>query len=356
METNNTHEFTWNRTISILKILKYILKIIKWGIFALLGFTLTVFIYFEINEIPIYNPKVAYKFITGKTNYKQYENLAEKLGYKKTDKLLILHADDIGLSKSVNQASFKALKEGLVNSGSIMMPCDFINEVGEFAINNPNIDLGLHLTVTSEWRDYKWGGVANSNVISSMLDKKGNLFENKKKFTLNASPNDLKKELQAQIDLAKSIGIKPTHIDSHEGALFFDQSIFKTYLDIGEENQLPVFVPKEVAVHFDKTFPKPENVVIVENMYMALPNLEFKDWSDYYVNVIKNLKPGLNEIIVHLGYDDKEMQQITIEHPNYGSKWRNLDMDVVSSESFKQAIEKNNIKLVTWREIQKVIY
>ena len=170
------------------------------------------------------------------------------------------------------------------------------------------------------------------------------------------SLDDLKKELQAQIDLAKSIGIKPTHIDSHEGALFFDQSIFKTYLDIGEENQLPVFVPKEVAVHFDKSFPKPENVVIVENMYMALPNLEFKDWSDYYVNVIENLKPGLNEIIVHLGYDDKEMQQITIEHPNYGSKWRNLDMDVVSSESFKQAIEKNNIKLVTWREIQKVIY
>ena len=119
-----------------------------------------------MNEIPIYNPKVAYKFILGKTNYTQYENLAEKLGYLKTDKLLILHADDLGLSKSVNQASFKALKEGLVNSGSVMMPCDFISDVGNFAINNPEIDLGLHLTVTSEWRDYKWDGVAKSNLIS----------------------------------------------------------------------------------------------------------------------------------------------------------------------------------------------
>ena len=129
---------------------------------------------------------------------------------------MILHAYDLGLSKSVNQASFKALKEGLVNSGSVMMPCDFISDVGNFAVNNPEIDLGLHLTVTSEWRDYKWDGVAKSNLISSMIDKKGNLFENKKKFTLNASTKDLKKELQAQIDLAKSIGIKPTHIDSHE--------------------------------------------------------------------------------------------------------------------------------------------
>ncbi|MDC0554970.1 polysaccharide deacetylase family protein, partial [Flavobacteriaceae bacterium] len=254
-----------------------------------------------MNEIPIYNPKVAYKFILGKTNYTQYENLAEKLGYLKTDKLLILHADDLGLSKSVNQASFKALKEGLVNSGSVMMPCDFISDVGNFAVNNPEIDLGLHLTVTSEWRDYKWDGVAKSNLISSMIDKKGNLFENKKKFTLNASAKDLKKELQAQIDLAKSIGIKPTHIDSHEGALFFDQNIFKTYLEVGEENQLPVFVPSDVAVHFDKSFPKPENVVIVENFHMALPSLEFKDWNNYYINIIENLKPGLSEIIVHLG-------------------------------------------------------
>jgi hypothetical protein len=69
-----------------------------------------------------------------------------------------------------------------------------------------------------------------------------------------------------------------------------------------------------------------------------------------------NLGPGLNEIIVHLGYDDKEMQNITVDHPNYGSKWRNLDLDVISSQEFRKAIEDNNIKLVTWREIQNIIY
>lgn len=339
-----------------MKVYKVIIKFLKWSTIAFVALILSVFIYFEINEIPIYNIKVAYKFITGVSDYNQYEGLAEKLGYSENDKLLIIHADDIGLSKSVNNASFEALKNGLVNSGSVMMPCNYILDVGQFAVENPEIDLGLHLTVTSEWRDYKWGGVSNSSNIPSLIDKKGHLFENKKKFTLNANPVDLKKELQAQIDLAKSIGIKPSHIDSHEGALFFDQDLFKAYLEVGEENKLPVFVPKLVAVHFDKSFPKPKNVVIVDNMYMALPDLEFSQWNDYYINILNNLGPGLNEIIVHLGFDDKEMQDITVDHPNYGSKWRSLDLEVISSQEFKKAIEDNNIKLVTWREIQNIIY
>ena len=119
---------------------------------------------------------------------------------------------------------------------------------------------------------------------------------------------------------------------------------------------MPVFVPKLVAAHFDKNFPKPKNVVVVENFYMASPDIKFSDWENYYTNILNNVKPGLSEIIVHLGFDDKEMQDITVEHPNFGSKWRNLDYEVVKSEKFQHALENNNIKLVTWREIQNIIY
>jgi hypothetical protein len=89
---------------------------------------------------------------------------------------------------------------------------------------------------------------------------------------------------------------------------------------------------------------------------MASPDLKFSEWENYYLNILKNLKPGISELIVHLGYDDKEMQEITIEHPNFGSKWRNLDMEIVSSEKFRKALVDNNIKLVTWKEIQNVLY
>ena len=339
-----------------MKIIKLLIRLLKWSFISICLLFLLIFGYFEYEEIPIYNLKVAAKFISGKTNYKPYEGLAEKLGYSKDDKLLIIHADDIGLSNSVNQASFKALKNGYVNSGSIMMPCDYISDVGEFAIENPSIDLGLHLTVTSEWRDYKWNGVLQPNETPSLINKKGELSENIKKFVLKAEPLELKNELQAQIDLSKSIGINPTHIDSHEGALFYDQDLFKVYLEIGEKNKLPVFVPKMVAVHFDENFPKPENVVVIENFYMARKGIEFDEWESFYLDILNNLNPGLSQLIVHLGYDNDEMKSISVDHPNFGSKWRNLDYDIVSSNSFQEALKRNNIQLVTWKEIQNIIY
>tara|TARA_B100000795_G_scaffold113170_1_gene83876 strand:- start:3015 stop:4034 length:1020 start_codon:yes stop_codon:yes gene_type:complete len=339
-----------------LKIKSLLIRLLKLTLISVTLVFLLIFGYFEYEGIPIYDLKVASKFILGKTNYQNYEGLVEKLGYSKNDKLLIIHADDIGLSNSVNKASFEALKNGYVNSGSIMMPCDYISDVGEFAIENPDIDFGLHLTVTSEWRDYKWNGVLQPNDTPSLINKKGELFKNIKKFVLNAEPLELKRELQAQIDLSKSIGIKPTHIDSHEGALFYDEDLFKVYLEIGEENKLPVFVPKLVAVHFDENFPKPENVVVIENFYMARKGIEFDEWESFYLDILNNLNPGLSQLIVHLGYDNDEMKSISVDHPNFGSKWRNLDYDIVSSNSFQEALKRNNIQLVTWKEIQNIIY
>ncbi|KRO90132.1 MAG: hypothetical protein ABR90_06495 [Cryomorphaceae bacterium BACL29 MAG-121220-bin8] len=339
-----------------MKFKNILIRILKLTLISVTLLFLLIFGYFEYEEIPIYNIKVATKFILGKTSYKPYEGLAEKLGFSKDDKLLIIHADDIGLSNSVNKASFKALKNGYVSSGSIMMPCDYISDVGQFAIENPSIDLGLHLTVTSEWRDYKWNGVLQPNKTPSLINKKGELFKNKKKFVLNADPLELKSELQAQVDLSKSIGIKPTHIDSHEGALFYDENLFKIYLEIGEENKLPVFVPKMVAVHFDKNFPKPKNVVVIENFYMAQKGLEYDKWETFYLDILNNLNPGLSQLIVHLGYDDDEMKSISVDHPDFGSKWRNLDYNIVSSDNFQEALKRNNIQLVSWKEIQSAIY
>ena len=339
-----------------MKIKSLLIRLLKLTLISVTLVFLLIFGYFEYEGIPIYDLKVASKFILGKTNYQNYEGLVKKLGYSKNDKLLIIHADDIGLSNSVNKASFEALKNGYVNSGSIMMPCDYISDVGEFAIENPDIDFGLHLTVTSEWRDYKWNGVLQPIHTPSLINKKGELFKNIKKFVLNAEPLELKRELQAQIDLSKSIGIKPTHIDSHEGALFYDEDLFKVYLEIGEENKLPVFVPKLVAVHFDENFPKPENVVVIENFYMARKGIEFDEWESFYLDILNNLNPGLSQLIVHLGYDNDEMKSISVDHPNFGSKWRNLDYDIVSSNSFQEALKRNNIQLVTWKEIQNIIY
>jgi hypothetical protein len=111
-----------------------------------------------------------------------------------------------------------------------------------------------------------------------------------------------------------------------------------------------------VAVHFDENFPKPENVVVIENFYMARKGIEFDEWESFYLDILNNLNPGLSQLIVHLGYDNDEMKSISVDHPNFGSKWRNLDYDIVSSNSFQEALKRNNIQLVTWKEIQNIIY
>ena len=236
-----------------------------------------------------------------------------------------------------------------------MIPAPNTNEVADYFKENPDTDLGLHLTFTSEWKNYKWHGISQNDSISSLINGKGNFYEKKKEVIKNSNPQDIRKELQAQIEYAISIGIKPTHLDSHEGVLFFSPEFFKIYLDISEKNRLPVFVPKLLAPHFNNDFPKPKNLVIVK-MYMADKNISFDNWPEYYESLINNLEPGLNEMIFHLGLDNNEMKKITSNIIAFGSKWRNLDYNVVSSPEFKASLIKNDIKLVTWREIKEILY
>ena len=101
----------------------------------------------------------------------QIENIAEKLGYHKDAKLLIIHGDDIGIAHSINIASFDGYKNNAINSGAAMIPSPWIKEVAAFHKENPNYDIGLHLTLTAEWKNYKWRGVSSSNEIPSLLNE-----------------------------------------------------------------------------------------------------------------------------------------------------------------------------------------
>ncbi|MDB4133636.1 polysaccharide deacetylase family protein [Flavobacteriaceae bacterium] len=323
---------------------------------VLMALILSVYAYFNYKQLPIYDVKLALKVLFGKTDYTPYKGLEKKLGYSSSDKLLIIHADDLGLAGSVNKATFDALEKGGVNSASIMANCKYIDEVKKYSIKNPNIDLGVHLTVTNEWKNYRWKSLMPAKESQTLVNSVGEFPIGIKKFVLKADPTELKKELQAQINKIKSLGIKPTHIDSHEGALFFNKEHFRVYLEVGEENKLPVFVPRGVDAHFGKGFPKPKNVVVIKDLYMARKGLKKTKWKEFYLNTIRGLKPGISQLIVHLSYDDNEMREISIDHPDYGAKWRHLDYEAVTNISFKKALKQNDIKLVTWKEIQKVLY
>ena len=311
--------------------------------------------YFHYNQLPIYDLNLAFKFIKNSTQTENFEMLSSSLGYNQNDKLLLIHADDLGLSKSVNETSLESLLNNTVSSASVIMNAKKVQEIADFSNNNPEIDLGVHLTVTSEWKIHKWGGILPKNDIQSLLNSQNNFYWNKRKFTKYQKLDQLYNELQAQVDLAISMGMNVSHIDSHEGALFFDPDVFKTYLKIAEDNNLLAFVPIQASVHFNDNFPKPKNAIIFDQFFMAEAGIKIDEMEEYYLNILDKLEPGLSQIIVHFGKDNDNMKKITVDKIDYGSKWRETDYKVFNSEKFLSSLKKNNIKVINYQDLKKYI-
>jgi len=286
----------------------------------------------------------------------QEKNLAEKLGHSKDSKLLIIHADDIGVAHSVNAASISAFQKKGISSGSIMVPCSWFPEIAAYAKNHPDLDLGIHVTLTSEWKNYKWGGVLSSKEIPSLLNKQGFLYESVEEFSKNAKPAEVELEVRAQIDRAIAFGMKPTHLDSHMGSLFASPELFKIFQKIGKEYNMPVLIPinmiKQMAPQLEAVV-EPGQVTIVQ-LFSLSTSIASEKWNETYNQFIEKITPGLNEILVHLAYDNEEMQAVAIDHPDFGSTWRQNDYNFVISDELKAVLKKGNIHLITWRDIQKV--
>jgi predicted glycoside hydrolase/deacetylase ChbG (UPF0249 family) len=284
------------------------------------------------------------------------KTLVERLGYPRDTKLLIVHADDLGMAHSINAATIKAFETGLVNSGSIMVPCPWLPEIAGYARANPNADLGLHLTLTSEWRLYRWGSVLPKDRVSSLFDKSGYLYPTESEAAARISPKEAEAEIRAQIERAKSFGIQPTHLDSHMGTLYQTKELFEALIKVGHDHKLPMRIARgQFTSHpYLKDLLGPNDVVI-DNVISIEPSVTAEGWANYYLEAMKNLPPGVSEMIIHLAYDDEEMKGIAFEHPDWGSQWRQRDFDFFTSDAFRKALETNNVKLITWRELGKLV-
>ena len=331
-------------------------RILSFLMISVTLFCVVIISYFHYNQLPIYDMDLGLKFIKNSTQKEDFKSIAEKLGYSEDDKLLVIHADDLGLEESVNSTSFESLKKNTVTSASVIMTTEKIDDVALFSNLNPTVDLGIHLTVTSEWKMHKWGGILQNKDIPSMLNSNNHFYWNKRKFTKFSNLDEVRNELQAQIDLAVSMGINISHIDSHEGALFFDPDVFKMYLNLAKRNNLLAFVPIQASVHFDENFPKPDHAIIFDQFFMAEAGIKPYEMEKYYLDIIDNLKPGLSQIIVHFGLDNNKMKDITQGKTNYGSLWREIDYNVMNSEIFIKSLEENNIKLINYSDLKNVIF
>lgn len=273
----------------------------------------------------------------------------KQLGYSKNTKLLIIHADDLGLSESQNAASILAFEKGIVNSGSIMVNCPKFTEMVDYSMNHPKADLGLHLTLTSEWNSYKWGPVLPANEVASLVDESGFFFESREDLYNCFIESEVENELRAQINLALNSGIGITHIDSHMCSAINNPRIQKIYVDLGKEYKLPVFLTLESSTQYSRRQKGP----FVDRMYIASLEHFSSGLENYYSSILKSIKPGLNCILLHIAFNNKEMRDITQNEINYGALWRQSDFDFFTSDNCKLLINKHNIQLITWQEIKE---
>ena len=288
------------------------------------------------------------------TMHAQTRTIAERLGHPRDAKLLILHADDLGVAHSEDSASFDALDKGGVNSASIMMPTAWVTEVAAYSKKNPNADLGLHLVMTSEWATYRWGGLAPNDKTPSLHDPDGTMPRETETVATRAKMDEVERELRAQIDRAYAIGLKPTHVDSHMGALFNTPDLFATYVKVARSYKLPFLAFIGAPSPAGQSVLQPGD--IFPDTVFDAGDTPKEHWKQFYLDALKNLKPGLTEILFHLGTDDAELRAVTVNHEPYGSAWRQRDYDLVTSPEWKQALKENKVVLVTWREIQRAMY
>lgn len=287
----------------------------------------------------------------------QNKEVLKKLGYPEDSRLLIIHADDLGVSHSENMASIKAMEKGPVNSASIMVPCPWFPQIAAYARENKTLDFGLHLTLNAEWKYYKWGPVSSRSDVSSLLNADGYFYSLVDSLNQTAKGPEVEIELRNQVQKALKAGIDVTHLDAHMGAAASTPQNLLAYLNVGREFELPVLLDGRV-----KEIPSEEiqallddRVLLMDAIYSAGPEDFQKGMAAYYKKVFRELPVGISSLLIHLAYDDEEMRAVTIDHPNWGAAWRQADFDFFTSDACGKILQEEGIILVSWREIRDKI-
>jgi len=286
---------------------------------------------------------------------------AERLGWAAGSKVVIFHVDDVGMSHESNVGSIKALENGIVTSWSVMMPCGWVPEVKAYLQKNPQVDVGVHCTLTAEWSKYRWFPVAGAKAVPGLVDPDGYMWDSVNEVLASATADEVELEIRAQIDKAIAMGITPTHIDSHMGTVLRPGYI-ERYVKVGIEKNIPVMMFGGHLQHVGYEAKGFEDMLrnLSDMVWQAgLPVLDdlvieptkAKDYSQRKAQLkklLKEMKPGVTQIIVHCSDASEHFKSIS------GSGLARLaEMKLMMDPEIKEFIEKEGIILTTWRELKQ---
>ncbi len=289
------------------------------------------------------------------------ETWAEKLGYPAGKRVLIFHADDVGMCYEANQAAKQYLLAGDIQSAALMVPCPWFNEMANWYQENPQFDCGLHLAMNSEWKWYRWPSVAPREQVPGMIDSDGYLYSETLMTALKAKPAEIETEIRAQIERAISRGIRPSHVDTHMGTLYARPDYTEVYCRVAAEYRIPAMVlepsPKIIEKFRQRGIAPSELMQKVLDEY-PLPKLddfdsvpEGKTYAEKLENFyaqVRGLDPGITEIIFHPSIETEGLRHIT-------GSWqqRVWEAQMFSDPQVKQFFQGEGILFTNWKEMMK---
>lgn len=249
---------------------------------------------------------------------------AERLGYPPGRVVLLLHSDDVGMCYEANLAAKEYLSSGRVRSASMMAPCPWFDEIAVWYREHPDLDLGLHLTLTSEWRHYRWGPVAPRSEVPRLVDPDGHLWRSVLDVATKAGAPEVEREIRAQLEKALSRGIRPGHLDTHMGTLFARADYARAYLRMAEEHGIPALVvefrPDVLERLRNQGYPITDAMVEMVGEY-RLPKLDdlhsvpsgktYEEKREKLFSLVRSLRPGITQIILHPSIESEALRRIT---------------------------------------------
>lgn len=272
---------------------------------------------------------------------------------------VIIHADDAGMSHSVNVATIEGMEKGIVSSASIMVPCPWFKEIAAYAKAHPEKDFGIHLTLNSEWSDYRWGPVAPRESVPGLVDPEGYLWDGVGQVVANAKASEVETELRAQVKRALQFGVPVTHLDTHMGAVVSRPDLIEVYVKLGLEFNVPVFFLRDLnaaavadpairarGMELVKLLDE-KRLPVLDFMTQYYSREDFEKKKEMYLKAIADTQPGVRYLIIHCGYNNEELQAIT---PS--SVLRDNDRRVFTDPAFIEAVKRTGVEIVSWKQVR----
>lgn len=283
-----------------------------------------------------------------------------RLGFSDGDRVVITHADDIGMCQASIQAYEDLFKFGTLTSGAVMVPCPWFPAAADLQKRLPDADLGAHLVLTSEWKSYRWRPLTSAVTGSTLLDQEGFFPRTDQEIQEKGDPDEVSSELRAQVQRALAFGIDLTHADMHMGAVAHPKFI-QCYIQLISKFRLPPLIPRADEEAYRSfgvdagTFQMVKALtdyldaqgIPMVDFAMGLPLDDPRDQLQLAKRMFSELKPGLTHFIIHPSIDTPELRSITPDWPCRVENYR-----VFLGDDLKKHLEKEDIKLIGYRQVR----